>query len=680
MSVKLDLSQFKHVKSDDKSTTLKHKDGHLLTLAHNVLPKPHQEQLKALSKVPQEAATEGQKQEDQDSSQYGKVTTDNSGKQPGYGKVIMKSEGGPVQENPKLEESEKVPPEDKCMHCGGPIKMAEGGDPVAENNPDYFKQAEEAYPAQSPDEKFNSDVEKRSQALRQRGYMREDDIKKQANDEVLGQLEQDQRNAKTQAEAKANADAQYQKNQQAGQQAQQADLDAQNKRRQAAGLSPIVPPQAPGVQDSAQPPAQEAAPGQAPQPDQAQPDAQASAPAPQQFQPKTQAQEANPESVQTPSEPPKPLAQEVRDWQNDLQNGHITPQTYQKMFADKGTLGKIGMIFGMLAGGAGAGMTHGPNMFLEMMNKEIERDLDAQKTSKSNALNFNSLAETHARNQADIGHLHMQDRLTQRELATQAMWRTALQDQWNKIQKLPEGPQKANAISAYGIMSQGIDNKLQNAESSIAARQAFSQGMLGGQQGANNEEGFQNRVRLMRMSGNEPLAKDLEEKHFPGMPGQASTPLTSDDRTQMTNGIDFDQKLHRFINWTKSHSGDIKPADKNVGQAMAAELQGAYRQATHGGVYKEGEQNFISKLIDSEPTKFFNNIRVVPQLEALSKEHKYRMDNIAKTKGFSGYPSELGQTSGQPQEAAQPIKGADGKHYQEQMINGKKYYIPVQGK
>lgn len=49
MSIKLDLSAFKHVKSDDKCTELLHKDGHTLRLAHGSLSKDNQAQLKALA-------------------------------------------------------------------------------------------------------------------------------------------------------------------------------------------------------------------------------------------------------------------------------------------------------------------------------------------------------------------------------------------------------------------------------------------------------------------------------------------------------------------------------------------------------------------------------------------------------------------------------------------------------
>ena len=59
----------------------------------------------------------------------------------------------------------------------------------------------------------------------------------------------------------------------------------------------------------------------------------------------------------------------------DYGNGHITPKTYHDLFSknadgsDRGTLSKIGMIFGLMLGGAGSGLTHQPNAALGMMNK-----------------------------------------------------------------------------------------------------------------------------------------------------------------------------------------------------------------------------------------------------------------------------------------------------------------------
>lgn len=82
---------------------------------------------------------------------------------------------------------------------------------------------------------------------------------------------------------------------------------------------------------------------------------------------------------------------ELAKRQMDIASGAIQPKTYKDLFADKGTLGKIGTIFGLMLSGAGSGLTGQSNALLDMMNKQIENDLQAQKENKSGARNFISL-------------------------------------------------------------------------------------------------------------------------------------------------------------------------------------------------------------------------------------------------------------------------------------------------
>lgn len=87
---------------------------------------------------------------------------------------------------------------------------------------------------------------------------------------------------------------------------------------------------------------------------------------------------------------------------DDLQNGQIHPKTYSDLYEKKSTLGKIGTLFGLLVSGAGSGLAHQSNAVLDMMNKEIERDLEAQKTNQSNKQNWYKVAMEHERSLADI--------------------------------------------------------------------------------------------------------------------------------------------------------------------------------------------------------------------------------------------------------------------------------------
>lgn len=72
----------------------------------------------------------------------------------------------------------------------------------------------------------------------------------------------------------------------------------------------------------------------------------------------------------------------------DYATGAITPETYKSLFAKKDTLGKIGMLAGMMLSSMGSGLTGQPNTFLAMMDKQIANDLDAQKARKEHARNF----------------------------------------------------------------------------------------------------------------------------------------------------------------------------------------------------------------------------------------------------------------------------------------------------
>lgn len=359
---------------------------------------------------------------------------------------------------------------------------------------------------------------------------------------------------------------------------------------------------------------------------------------------------------------------EDKAFQNDLNNGHITPKTYQDLFANKGTLGKVGMLFGMLASGAGSGLSHQPNALMQLMNNEIQNDLAAQQQSKANAQNLIRLNQAHLMNEAQVGFTGAQAGLTNVEANTKAIAfsnmqanRIALDHIAQQVNRLPVGsPDRIKSEQALAMMYNSVNNENFNIASRAASASAYYK-MLMGQPGAGGEEAFQQKTAGMRMLGPQgtEMAKNLEEKHFPGLQGQASIPLSGEDRTAINSGIDFDQKLDRFINWTKNHSGDLSPSDINTGKAMAAELQGSYRLNTHGGVYKEGEQNFISKLIDEDPTKFFNDIRVVPQLQAISSENRARLNQLVKSKGFSGYNPPSQQSA--PAQQTQTMGGVQYK-------------------
>jgi hypothetical protein len=122
-----------------------------------------------------------------------------------------------------------------------------------------------------------------------------------------------------------------------------------------------------------------------------------------------------PPSIPTPQE----MTANQLGFASDMQMGKITPQTYASMFASKDTLGKLGTIFGMILSGGGSGLAHQPNVLLGMMDKEIDRDLDAQKSGNINAQHWYQLSLQHELQNAQMTHMQYQNAATLAGIGTQ---------------------------------------------------------------------------------------------------------------------------------------------------------------------------------------------------------------------------------------------------------------------
>lgn len=80
----------------------------------------------------------------------------------------------------------------------------------------------------------------------------------------------------------------------------------------------------------------------------------------------------------------------------DVASAKIDPNKY---WNEKTTGGKISAVIGMILGGVGAGLSGGPNVALQVMNKNIENDIEAQ---KANLGNKNSLLSRNLQAQGNM--------------------------------------------------------------------------------------------------------------------------------------------------------------------------------------------------------------------------------------------------------------------------------------
>ncbi len=199
------------------------------------------------------------------------------------------------------------------------------------------------------------------------------------------------------------------------------------------------------------------------------------------------------------------------------------------------------------------------------------------------------------------------------------------------VDNMPDGPNKQRATSLINdtMLPAVVEgNQARNVEDgSKMALKNVARGFA-------NEDEFQQTMTGLRIGGLNDLAQDYESKHMPGIHGQSSVPLGADARNQIGSGLGFLKQMKMFREWTAKHSGELNWEDREFGQGLAMGLQNAYRAAIDGGVYKAGEQDFIAKAIDPNPTKFFNSIRVDPRLKATELDAAMQLNHRLEALGF----------------------------------------------
>lgn len=215
----------------------------------------------------------------------------------------------------------------------------------------------------------------------------------------------------------------------------------------AASPAPSAPPEAPV-----------AAPASAPVPQAPQPPAPAVSPI-------AAAAPATAQAEPTPDEMAAKKTEEDLKFAQDLHAGHITPKTYSSLFAEKSTAGKIGTIFGLMLSGIGSGLSHQSNAYLAMMDKQIQNDLEAQKTDQSNKQNWYKMSIDYTRAQTlnDLTESEVSKNWTENEKqkflndnagalegigtfkSENKMMLSLMQIQQDAINKMPMGPERDRA-------------------------------------------------------------------------------------------------------------------------------------------------------------------------------------------------------------------------------------------
>lgn len=381
----------------------------------------------------------------------------------------------------------------------------------------------------------------------------------------------------------------------------------------------------------------------------------------------------------------KEFAEQDAAFDQDLKNGHITPETYHSMFAKKDTLGKIGTIFGLLLSGAGSGLAHQPNAALAMMDKQIQNDLDAQKHSKENAQNFlkinlqQKLQEGQLKKmgqegqllEAQTGHVGFENQLTRAQviqlakqgkltdaearkiliegdgMARMQMNRASLHKLTTMVNKLPLGSTaRQNAEAQLAMMFTSVNNENYDiADRSAAAAALTNFTNQGG--GSDSESGFQAHQRMLRMGGQDKLAEDLEKKHIPGLPPTSvdTTPENRKEWESLQNLQSGYNDAQDFLDKNSSTTGLwLQGSDKAAGESLEKRMELEVGKLEGLGRFTPEEAKRYKSLIPDLTGTHFTGADQA-KLQQLKKEVDEKVTNFKSGLGVGGTKGSLQQPS-----------------------------------
>jgi len=655
--IKLDLNQFKHVKSDDKSTTLQHKQGHTLTIAHKTLGPEAQAQLKALAPIAKQAATplERDQMHHEGLAEGGKVDKQPK-KEPSAAEMLRDTPAKPfgrttvVDRTPKAHNNVKVIDEKHPDHDAWreyfTKKFAEGtpDEPVQAPAPEA-KTAVQA----TPPPQVNPELDEKRQIYKELGGKSSmvwgapgtmaahvfsagepDDTSKDFDPKRWQEAEQTYAN---QQQLKAEG---------AQEEEQKRQFDSQQ--RQAAGLAPAIVQHPDGA---TQPAADINAPAfqtQPAKPPKEQPGAFAEAEGTfrqglgqakqgelqkaeavgqlgkeqaQQYQQSIDSQQHAQNMFQQQY---GALDQERKAHIQDIQNGYVDPEKYWDNHSKIAT--GIGMIL------AGFNPTSNPNAAINFFKTQMDQNLQAQ------AKNLDAKNNLLSANLHQFGNLHDAAAMTRIQM------QDALSAQMAKAAAANASPvAKAQAEATIGHLNMDASQQLQQFAMRKMMMDIMNPKAQGnGQQAAsdpNDPDGTGRNIRALDAIGAHDQADLLREQYVPGV-GRSATgaKVPEDVKKQIIAHKAVNDLMNMSLEFTKKYGGShnldrLNPAEREKVTNQAATIQnqliGQIKQAQHDGVYKLSEADFLIKQIGGSPSGWMANWNSVPQIRQMQaiKQSEY---------------------------------------------------------
>lgn len=683
MSIKLDLKQFKHVKSDDKSTTLQHADGHQLTLAHKALSKESQGALQALAKMSQDAKTPVQEQEQTAKmASGGKVKED---KLPRLSHIKAPNTPSGVKQSNEDREKFEVPygrtiqvpskDEEAAANHGKVRKMyADPQGPVSEDDaapavppaldPSYQSPSQLPVDTQPlpqaaqeskglPNEKqavndhYNDIIQKRfsnminpqtnqpydiegmkfkdgkpPQDFNEDAYKQgEEDYKAQANQE-LGAAKAAQQQVEQKNAVRAKAGVPLLPGDPSQLAPPEPQLDPNTPQTGPAPDASGVPPQPQAPQDpnASTDPNTMLQQGYKNQMAGIQGEAQAKgALGEQQAQAMQQQATVQKQAQDHYQSAVQGLNTERQNFIDDIRNGHINPEQYWTGTKDPKT--------GNIEGGhskvaAGIGMILAG--FNPTSNPNAAINFLKYQMDKNMEGQVQNLGAKKTLLEANLRQFQNVQQATE---MTRLMQNDALMNQIQMAAAKAQTPMaKAAAQNALGALQQESSQRfrqlsLMNAMTNIAKDPNAHPDAMGEMLG------------YMR-AVNPEMAKTYEPLYVPGI-GLAKVPVPQEVRDKLTGFQTLNDQAKDLLNFTQKNTTLVPgTAAYNVGAQKALTLQSSIREGKLGTVYKAGEQPLLDKFVSSNPAGALKLWQTNPQLRELIRSNEAQMNVTKKSYGL----------------------------------------------
>lgn len=324
---------------------------------------------------------------------------------------------------------------------------------------------------------------------------------------------------------------------------------------------------------------------------------------------------------------------------NQVASGSIDPNRW---WNQKSTGSKVATAIGMLLGGAGAGVSGHPDMPMKIISAAIDRDIDSQKTDLNNKNNL-------------LGQYSNQYRSSMvGEQALSLQYGAVIEGMLKRSAAL-SGSQssKLAADNAIQQLRQGLAPKLEDVTKASVMTKMFGDMGKGGSGPSGSEEDFNNKMHQMQIIAPDRF-KDMETKYVPGV-GVSKIPIPDKSREELSARTNLSDQLATLETFSRKNTGTTwDRATVNKGQALARNVQDAYRRANAQGVFRKDEKDFVEKSIATDPTSFLARYRTIPGYIITRSSNNAAIDNLHKTFGitpFAKSQSQVAQGSGQDAQA-----------------------------